>query len=155
MRQNDRNHRIQRFFTNLTIEEIQKPLVRISEKSSQPLIRYESCESLQLGVKKMQSLKTIIIGLIVIVGCVFLFSSLGFNLAALLWAIIIPALFVVIHLISAQALFSETKRRRARGRELFLNLDPLFWGLAGLAFGILGMVAFRLLNDHWTVERLD
>jgi len=63
----------------------------------------------------MKSVKTTITVLIIIVGFVFLLNALGFNVTAFLLAIVFPALIAVIHIISARALFTETKLKKENG----------------------------------------
>ena len=102
----------------------------------------------------MKSTKAIIIGLVLIIAlCLLLTFVLGIPPVVLFWSLILPVLVASIHIVSAQALYSEVRLRIDERREIFLGLDPLFWGLVGLAFGVLGLLAFRLLNDHFTTER--
>ena len=104
----------------------------------------------------MKSTKAILIGFTIIVVLLFLLSfALGIRPTFLFWTLIYPLLISAIHIVSAQALFIETKRRKEEGNEVFLKLDPLFWGIAGLAFGFLGLIVFRLLNDHFTIKKLN
>ena len=102
----------------------------------------------------MKSTKTIVIGLITIVVLyLFIRYALGIYPTALFWALFYPLLIAAIHIVSAQSLFRETKLREEEKREIFMGLDPLFWVMVGLAFGILGLIAFRLINDHFTIEK--
>jgi hypothetical protein len=101
----------------------------------------------------MKSTKVIVIGFIIILVAYLLIKfALGISPAGL-WASFYPLLLAAIHIISAYSLFQETELRELGGNRVFMRLDPLFWGMIGLAFGILGMIAFRLLNDHFTSEK--
>ena len=102
----------------------------------------------------MKSTKAILLGLTILVVLIFLLSfALGLRPTFLFWTLLYPLLISAIHIVSAQALFIETKRRREERNEVFMSLDPLFWGMTGLAFGLLGILAFRLLNDHFNIRQ--
>ena len=101
----------------------------------------------------MKSTKVIVIVCILIL-VAYLLIRFVFGMSPLgLLALFYPFLLAAIHIISAYSLFQETELRELGGTEIFMRLDPLFWGMIGLAFGILGMIAFRLLNDHFTSEK--
>lgn len=102
----------------------------------------------------MKSTAVITIGFAIIVGIYITLSLMGIQTKAL-WVLLYPLLLAAIHLVSACFLFKETESRELREEEVFMGLDPLFWGMVGLAFGILGMIAFRLLNDHFTIDKTD
>ena len=78
--------------------------------------------------------------------------AFGIGLFSSVWRILLPALIIAIHLICSGALFRETKTRMERGIKIFADLDPFFWALVGVVFGVLGLLSYRLLNDHFTVS---
>jgi len=100
----------------------------------------------------MKTIKILIISALVLLILAFSLNSLGFAFTPAIIYLFCPALIFAIHVISAVALFKETKIRKEEGQKLFADLDATFWGLTGLTFGILGLLAFRLLNDHFKRE---
>ena len=75
-------------------------------------------------------------------------SLFGLGVVPLLYHFLLPGLIAAIHVVSAIALFKESKRRKENGEILFASLDATFWAMTGLAFGVLGLLAFRLINDY-------
>ena len=75
-------------------------------------------------------------------------SLLGLSVVPVLYYFLLPGLIAAIHVVSAVALFKESKRRIENNEILFASLDAPFWAMTGLAFGILGLLAFRLINDY-------
>jgi hypothetical protein len=72
----------------------------------------------------------------------------GIMIIPVMTHLFLPGLIVAIHVVSAVALFNESRRRKEERDSLFASLDAPFWAITGLAFGILGLLAFRLLNDY-------
>ena len=61
-------------------------------------------------------------------------------------------LFVIlaaIHIVCAHALFEETRRIRRENKNVFLSLDPLFWSMVGLIFGVFALLLYRIINDRF------
>ena len=100
----------------------------------------------------MNTIKTLIISALAFWLLAIVSNFAGIMLFPVMTHLLIPGLIVAIHVVSAVALFKESKRRKEGGNELFADLDAPFWALTGMAFGILGLIAFRLLNDHFKMN---
>ncbi|CAA6693680.1 MULTISPECIES: hypothetical protein [unclassified Lentimonas] len=97
----------------------------------------------------MNTIKNLIISALAFGLLLVVSGFAGLRLVPVMTHLLLPGLIVAIHVVSAIALFKESKRRKEGAEELFADLDASFWGMVGLAFGILGLLAFRLLNDHF------
>jgi hypothetical protein len=108
--------------------------------------------SLDVGNKyKMDSVKILIIAFFVLlIASLVLSSTFGIAPIALVWNIVLPALIIAIHIMCSVALFREAKIRMENRIKVFADLDPVFWGLVGLVFGILGLLSYRVINDYFT-----
>jgi len=99
----------------------------------------------------MNTLKiTSIASILLVIAAYLLVSVLGIGGIGFVTTLVFPILVVATHVTCSVALFRETRKRIASGNYTFAHLDPVFWGLAGLTFGILGLLSFRILNDHFT-----
>ena len=96
----------------------------------------------------MNTIKTLIISALAFWGLSLVANLAGIMLVPLITRLFLPGLIVAIHVVSGIALFKESKRRKEERSELFADLDAPFWAMIGLAFGILGLLAFRLVNDY-------
>ncbi|CAA6679040.1 MULTISPECIES: hypothetical protein [unclassified Lentimonas] len=100
----------------------------------------------------MNTIKTLIISALAFGLLLVVSGFAGLRLVPVMTHLLLPGLIVAIHVVSAIALFKESKRRKEAGGALFADLDAPFWGMIGLAFGVLGLLAFRLLNDCFKGE---
>lgn len=100
----------------------------------------------------MNTIKTLTISALAFWLLAIISHFTGMMIVPVMTHLFLPGLIVAIHVVSAVALFNESLKRKDEGNELFADLDPPFWAMTGLAFGILGLLAFRLLNDHFNGE---
>jgi len=96
----------------------------------------------------MNSIVTIIMAAVIFAAVILISSLLGLSVVTVLYHFFLPGLIAAIHVVSMIALFKESKRRIEDGEILFASLDAPFWAMTGLAFGVLGLLAFRLINDY-------
>ncbi|MBC2603697.1 hypothetical protein [Puniceicoccus vermicola] len=95
----------------------------------------------------MNTIVIIIMSAVILVGLAVIGNMFGLSLIGISYHVLLPGSIAGIHIVSSIALFKESKRRKENGKALFANLDPFFWGLVGLIFGIIGILTFRFTND--------